>query len=141
METRAIGVALDRDAFDGRGQRNACGAERGQDAEEQAGEKRDADGEAEDALVHREVEKYLGLFGGDETDKQRAAPFREQNSQQRAAGGKQNAFSEDLANQSRAGGAASEKKARDVGASDEQNEGNDNHEHFKRLLILATQTG
>src|ERR1700735_4523932 len=155
MKAGTFCVALNLDALDRGRQRNACGAESRQDAKKQTRENGNADGEAEHAQVHGKVEKYLSLFRGNESDQQHTTPLREQNSQQRACSRKQNAFSEHLADQSGAGsaerqahcdlflsgGSAGEKKAGDIGASDQQNKRDDDHEHFERPLVLATEPG
>src|ERR1700691_527983 len=155
MEAGTFGVTLDFDAFDCGGQRDARGAEGRQDSEQQSGENCDANGETEHAAIHGKVEKYFGLFGGDETHEQRTTPLREQNSEQRAGGREQDAFGEYLADQPCAGstqrqphrdffltgGCASQEETGDVGASDEQDERDNDHEHFERPLVIAAKPG
>src|SRR6185312_2082966 len=78
------------------------GSKSGQDSEEDTAEHGDGDGEGKDATVHFEIEKYLALLRGNETDEQRAAPTREKNPENRTHSRKHDAFGEDLTDETSA---------------------------------------
>ena len=138
-----------------RRQLDSSRAQRGEHTEQDRGEERHSHRECEHASVRRYVERNDIRSGRNHCQKEAIGPGRKKNSQHARQGGEQQAFEEELADQSRPPGAerqahrkfplpcgaAREQKVRDVRAGDQQHQGHNGHEHPERLLKLVTKKG